>query len=699
MTMRFWRTILLMLGLLAPAAALAQAPDEDLVIVSNNETSGHLRATRSGNRISVDYLVDNNGRGPRHREEIVIGPGEVPVSYSIQGRSLMGGAVAETYRWENGRATWQSQADSGETAAPQPRLYVVNDDSPYALAVYARALLADPDHRIDVLPAGQLSLERVREMTIGTGERAIPVTIYRIDGIDLAPDYVVLDRDNRLFAAGGAIRRGWEGQARAISRLLAELGAEQARTLQQRLAHRFDGPVRVRNVRIFDPREGRLSPVSTVVFMGDRIAQILPGLEQGDAPAGQAVIEGEGGTLVSGLHDMHSHNNLRSGLFYLAAGITSVRDQGNQNASILRLMRQLDAGTVAGPRIVRNGFIEGRSPFSARTGIVVDSEAAAVDAVRFYADRGYWQIKIYNSMNPAWVPAMAAEAHRRGLTVTGHVPAFTNPDEMIRAGYDEIAHINQLMLGWLIEPGEDTRTPLRLTAMARAATLDLASPRVQATVALMRERNIAQDTTAVILERLMLSRAGTVADGDALYLDHMPIGYQRYRRRTFVPLDTPDADAAYRRAFDRIVETLGLLHRNGIRLLPGTDDGTGFTVHRELELYVRAGISPAETLRIATLGMEEYMGRAHELGSIERGKLADFVLVAGDPTRDISAMRRPRMTVRGGVVYFPNEIYSALGIRPFTEPPALRPATPERTNSGGEDEMAGAFSQDQEGQE
>jgi hypothetical protein len=90
------------------------------------------------------------------------------------------------------------------------------------------------------------------------------------------------------------------------------------------------------------------------------------------------------------------------------------------------------------------------------------------------------------------------------------------------------------------------------------------------------------------------------------------------------------------------------------------------------------------------------MGRAHELGSIERGKLADFVLVAGDPTRDISAMRRPRMTVRGGVVYFPNEIYSALGIRPFTEPPTVRPATPERT-SGGEEEMAAAFSQDQEG--
>ena len=695
MKFRAVSAILLLVGLVASGPTFAQGADEDLVISQNGEAVGHVRAQRTGDRISVDYFVDSNGRGPRHREEIVIGANQIPVSYSIEGRSLMGAPVTETFRWENGRAVWRSQAETGDVAAAQPPLYIVNDNSPYALAVYARALLADPDRRLEVLPAGQLRIEKMRELTVGEGAQAVPVTIYRIDGIELAPDYVVLDRDNRLFAAGGAIRRGWEAHARTLSRIYSELGAEQSRAIQQRIAHRFEGPVRIRNVRIFEPQDGRLSAPSTVVVMGDRIAQVLPGVEEGPAPAGQAVIDGEGGTLVSGLHDMHAHLNTRSSLFYLAAGVTSIRDQGNRAATLLRLQGRIERGEVAGPRIVRNGFIEGRSPFSARTGVVVDSEAAAVDAVRWYADRGYHQIKIYNSMNPAWVAAMAREAHRLGLTVTGHIPAFTTPDDMIRAGYDEIAHINQLMLGWLIEPGEDTRTPLRLTAMARGATLDLDSPRVQATVRLMRERNIAQDTTAVILERLMLSRAGTVAEGDAAYLNHMPIGYQRYRRRTFVTINTPEEDDAYRIGFERIVETLRLLHSNGIRLLPGTDDGTGFTVHRELELYVRAGISPAETLRIATLGMEEYMGRAHDLGSIERGKYADFFLIAGDPLRDISAVRRPRMVMRGGVLYYPSEIYAALGIRPFAEPPPVTPATPERTD-GGEEEMSAAFSHEED---
>ena len=657
------------------SAVPATAGGDDLVIVQNGEVVGHVRADESGGTISVDYLVDSNGRGPRHREQIVIGDAAIPTAYRVEGRSLMGGPVAESFEWADGRATWRSQADSGEVPAAQPPLYVVNDASPYTLGVYARALLADADHSIDVLPGGQLRLERVRDAVLGEGEGSVGGTIYRIDGIDLSPDYVMLDSAGRLVATIGtgsvAVRRGLEDEVEAVNAIAEDIGAARARRLQAQLARRFPGTVRIRNVRVFDPEARALTPPSTVVVEGERISAVVEGVERGPAPAGQTVVDGEGGTLVPGLHDMHSHSSLSSGLFYLAAGVTSLRDMGNENAFLTDLMTRIQRGEVAGPRIVRNGFIEGRSPFSARHGIIAASEEEAVEAVRWYADRGYWQVKIYNSMNPDWVPAIAAEAHRRGMTVTGHVPAFTTPDAMIAAGYDEIAHINQLMLGWLIRPGEDTRTPLRLTAMARGADLDLDSAPVRATVALMRERGIALDTTAVILERLMLSRAGTVAPGDVAYLDHMPIGYQRYRRRSFVTIGGPEADADYRDGFDRIVETIGLLHRGGIRLLPGTDDGTGFTLHRELELYQMAGIPAAEVLRIATLGMEQYLGRADRLGSIEPGKLADFFLVPGDPTRDIGEVRNVRFVMRGGTAYLPSEIYRALGIRPFADPPPI----------------------------
>ena len=94
----------------------------------------------------------------------------------------------------------------------------------------------------------------------------------------------------------------------------------------------------------------------------------------------------------------------------------------------------------------------------------------------------------------------------------------------------------------------------------------------------------------MILERLMLSRSGQVQAGDAPYLDHVPIGYQRYRKRSFVTINTPQDDADYQAGYRKVLEVLKLLDDSGIQLLPGTDDGTGFSQPRELEVYVAAGI-------------------------------------------------------------------------------------------------------------
>lgn len=659
-------------AMLLGGAAHAAEP-ERLSIVSNGEIVGTIVGTTTGNRTIVDYRVDDNGRGPKLREEIVVGPAGVPTSWTVQGTSLMGGQVTERYSWAAGRAKWTSQADTGDVVAATPRLYIANDDSPWSAGVYARAALAAKGS-IETLPGGRLTLTRLRDMVFGDAA----VTVYRLDGAQMAPDYLMLDKAKRLFASFGAtgvaIRAGYEGNAPTLLKLGAELEGARVRTISAKVAHRYAAPIRIRNVRIFDPRSGTLGAASTVVVMRDRITQILPG-DGGPAPADQVIVEGEGGTLYPGLHDMHSHTSMTSGLYYLAAGVTQTRDMGNKNAFLIDLLPRIESGEVAGPHVVPAGFIEGRSPYSARNGFIPETLAKAVEAVRWYADRGYYEIKIYNSFNPDWVKPVAAEAHRLGLLVTGHVPAFDSPDRVIDDGYDTIAHINQLMLGWVLDATEDTRTPLRLTGMARAAELDLGSAKVRRTIDAMKRGKVSLDTTAVILERLMLSRAGTVADGDADYLDHMPIGYQRYRKRSFVTFADPAEDARYRKGFATLLDTIRLLNREGVRLLPGTDDGTGFTLQRELELYTMAGISPAETLRMATLGSAEYLGQAHDRGSIERGKMAEFVLVAGDPTRDIKVIKRPRMVMRGGAMYFPSEIYTALSIRPFAAPPSVSAPT------------------------
>lgn len=663
--------LLASMGLVRTAAA--QASTDRYSVVASDEKVGSLVATTNGSTVETVYEVNNNGRGPKLRERIVLGAKSIPNEWRIEGKTTFGSEVDELYTWRNGSLQWRSQADSGKQKSKQPMLYVANNSSPWSLGLYARALLEVPDHRLSVIPGGEVRLERLTEATVGSERYGV----YAVSGVSLTPEIILLDSKGQLFAhlnsSSVVVREGNEGRAAELSVIERQARTQRLAELQKRLAHRFDKPVRIRNVRVFDPAKGALSDAVSVVVFRNRIASVGSDTEA-TAPFRQeeVVIDGEGGTLMAGLHDMHSHNSAESGLFYLAAGVTTVRDLGNDNDVLLDLTKRIEAGELPGPRIVRAGFLEGRSPFSARHGFIPESIPDALDRVRWYADHGYRQIKIYNSFNPDWIKPVAAEAHRLGLRVSGHIPAFTTPDKAILDGYDEVNHINQLMLGWLTGPGDDTRTTLRLTAMGeRAAALDLNSAPVRKTVELMSERGIALDTTSVILERLMASRSGKVQPGDAAYIDHVPIGYQRERKRAYVQFKDAAHEETYRRSVQKIVDVMTMLHKAGVRMLPGTDDDSGFTVHRELELYAQAGIPAAEVLKMATYDCEAYLGNAEDLGSIAPGKLADFMLVEGDPTKDISAVRKARLVMKDGQLYFPSEIYEALNIEPFTSVPKM----------------------------
>ncbi|GAB3278399.1 hypothetical protein GCM10027297_15280 [Parahaliea aestuarii] len=671
---------LLAMGLaLFSAVSMAQSTRWDLL--QNGEVVGHVAAERQGSHIEVEYHVDQNGRGPKHREQIVLGAQGLPVSWRIEGTSLMGGPVSESFEYSPGLARWQSQADSGERPVPAPLPYIVNDGSPWGSVFYVDYLLSVEGHRSDVLPEGSIQLRQLDPVQVEHLGKPLTLTPYQVVGAQLDPGYVFLDAERRAVAVVDDGTIALLDSHRDIHHSLKEaadrVAAAQLASLQQQLAHRYGIPVEIENVRPFDPASGRLGAPSTVRIEGQRIAAIRPfGTASAPGVGERLVVDGEGGVLMPGLHDMHSHSTGRSGLYYLAAGVTATRDMGNDNAQLAALLAQIDAGEIAGPRITRAGFIEGDSPYAAQNGILAKSEDEALAAVDWYADRGFFQVKLYNSIDPDWVKAVATRAHARGLRVTGHIPAFGSPDRSIRDGYNEIAHINQLMLGWLLDEGEDTRTPLRLTAMQRAANLDLNAEPVRETIKLMQENGVAMDATAVILERLMMSRAGTVIEADRDFLSHMPIGYQRYRQRTYVTLESPEQEARYAQAFQRILDCLNLLYQSGITLLPGTDDTTGFTLQRELELYTLAGIPAAKVLSMATLDAARHLGTDAQTGSIEVGKLADLVLLAEDPTRDIKAIKRPRLVVKGDSVYLPEEIYAELGVTPFA-------AAPEMVRRGG----------------
>jgi imidazolonepropionase-like amidohydrolase len=344
---------------------------------------------------------------------------------------------------------------------------------------------------------------------------------------------------------------------------------------------------------------------------------------------------------------------------------------GNRDDVLDKMAARIDAGELAGPRVVRSGFIEGESPFSARNGTIVSTQDEAIAAVRKYAARGFWQVKLYNSMKPEWAPAVVAEAHRLGLRVAGHIPAFSDTDAMIAAGFNEITHVNQLMLGWVLAPDEDTRTLFRFTAMRRFPMLDVKSPQVQSTLDSMVARKVAHEPTIGIHELGLTALDGQANPGAIDYIDHMPPAEQRQLKQALFGTDSPKQRAEYVAAYGKILETLTEMNRKGIFLIPGTDLGGAFTYHRELELFTKVGMTPAQVLSRATLEMAQYLGQDQQLGSIEKGKLADFFLIPGNPVEDLKAIKSISVVVKNGVFYFPAEIYPKLGIKPFTISPTV----------------------------
>lgn len=661
---------------LACATAVAAPVEQRFTVIAGGNTVGHLVARIDGQTVAIDYDFKNNGRGPTMVESLSLDGTGLPVAWEISGTTTFGSRVDERFSRAGAQARWVDSVGEGSARVEGPVLYIGQSASPWALGMYARALLAQPDQRLPTLPGGEARIEAGEILEMGEGDARIPVRVFTLSGLSLAPSHFLMDQDGALFALGSArfaiVREGYEAEANRIGDLMAELGRKRLETFQQELAHRFDAPVRIRNVRVFEPGALGLSAPVDVVFHGRRISGVQP---LGSTPsAGEVLVDGEGGTLVPGLFEMHGHVGQEAALLNIAAGVTSIRDMGNDNDVLDVLVEGIEVGRVAGPRITRAGFIEGRSPFNSNNGYLVGSLEEALEAVRWYAARGFGQVKLYNSMRPEWSVAAAAEARRLGLRVSGHIPAFTNADAMIEAGYDELTHINQVMLGWVLGPEEDTRTLLRLTALKRLAELDLQSPRVRRTMDAIVVRGVAVEPTIAIHENLLLNQDGETPRGARAYLDHMPVGNQRDAKRAWTDMSAPGDREAYAAAFDKVIAILTEMRERGVRIIPGTDLGGAFTFHRELQLFEMIGYSPAEVLRIATQDMADYTGQGESLGSIERGKLADFFLVPGDPTADLGALMAIRMVVKDGVVYYPEEVHSRFGIRPFaTRPSVTRP--------------------------
>jgi amidohydrolase family protein len=251
-----------------------------------------------------------------------------------------------------------------------------------------------------------------------------------------------------------------------------------------------------------------------------------------------------------------------------------------------------------------------------------------------------------------------AYAHSRRMRVSGHVPAFLRAQDVIDDGYDEIQHITHVLLNFLVRPDSDTRTLQRFELPAAGvADLNFDSQGVQDFLVSLKEHQVVVDPTLTTFDFLR-QRDGDMSQASASIADHMPLDVKR--SFTVGIMKIPDGDGArYDRSYLKMIEFVGRMCRAGIPLVAGADALAGFSLQREFELYVQAGLTPAQVLQIATWNGAKYTRTLADRGSITPGKRADLTVIDGDPTKDIADVRKVVLVITQGKLVSPRDIDSA----------------------------------------
>lgn len=642
--------------LLFVAAACAHQQQRRSTILMSGKPAGTQVVTTRGDEVIVDFEYNDRGRGPKTHTVMKLHDA-VPVSMQTTGNDYLKQKIEERFSVENGMATWKNTAESGEDQPGKlySSMYGPPEEAGIAVAAVLRA-----GGKMPLAGGGEVSVRKVDEKNL----RGTRVSAYEVTGFGLQPFEVWLDDHNHYFGTVSSwfssIREGFEGDVKQLIDAQDAREKERGRALAAKLIHRPAGDrLIVTNARVFDPRTGSVSEPKIIVVEKNRIVSVdNVGTERNAAE----LIDAGGKIVLPGLWDMHVHIGETDAMLQIAAGITSARDLGNDPDSLLELKRKIESGEAVGPRLWLAGLVDGRGPYQGPTKLLADNEEEGRQVIDFLVSKGYEGLKIYSSIKPELVPFLARYAHEKGLRVSGHIPAGMTASQAVDAGYNEIQHANMLFLNFMPDVKE-TRTPARFTEVAnRGADLDVNSAEVRTFLEKLKAKNVAIDPTVNIFEGMFTARTGSVDPSYAMVIDRLPPQV----RRGFLTggLPVPEGkDVQFRASFQRMLEFVKAAHDAGVTIVAGTDAFAGFALHRELELYAQAGIPNADILRLATLTPALLLHRDRDLGTIEPGKLADFILVDGDPTQNISDIRKITTVVKDGKVFDAKAVYAEMGIR------------------------------------
>jgi hypothetical protein len=630
------------------------------VVFRENIAGTYEKWQTAEHSLAFYYTYTDRGRGPKYTEEISLNERNFIIDQKIEGVNYLNVAIDEGFSLNENTVSTKSLMGTTEGDFNGDKLYFRYDGSPAVYEVLAQLLLKSETGEVDFYPEGAAALTNKVSFKLSNDAS---VELLVIKGLELDPTYIWMMGEQMVCKISGnlhVVRQDLSGMRLEMKALQDSIEDESLREVAENLTHMADKVV-IQNVNVFTA-EGTSISNQDVIIEGKTIKAIQ---KTGGAIIDQEanIIDGTGKTLMPGMFDMHTHNDKFRGLLYLAGGVTSVRDLAN-NKQLKGLAAQFDSNEILGPHIViYSGIIDGPGPFANQRNVIDNLEEGLAE-IQDYKDLGYQQIKLYSSIKPEWVRPLTDKAHQLGMRISGHIPAYMTARQAINQGYNEIQHINMLFLNFLSDT-IDTRTPLRFTMPAQhGADLDLKSKEYLDFVDLLKSKNILVDPTVAIFENMLVSQSGELSPTYQAIANRFPIIEQRSFYTGGLSKEGEQV-SRYKESFDKMLEVVADLFQKGVAIVPGTDGLPGFLYHRELELYVQAGIPAAEVLKMATIKSAQITGVSDVVGSIEVGKRADLILIDGNPLAEISDIRKIEWTMKGGNLYYSKELYNSVGVKYF----------------------------------
>jgi imidazolonepropionase-like amidohydrolase len=579
-------------------------------------------------------------------------PDFTPIEFAAKGKSYRPFSVDAAVQVNpDGRTATVREGDKTRQTSLPSRFFTIDGYAPFSVEMMLLRYWAGHGKpaRLAQLPAEaagtEAQIEVAGQETIDGGVR---LTRYSVGNVVWGRETIWLNERGEIAAgvsyAGGlpleAVRSEYRAAfpqliRSAVADRMKELAAENTR-----IKPAMKGEFAISGATLIDGTGAAPVSDAVVVVRDGKIAAAGPRAAVA-LPKGMAVIDGRGATLLPGLWEMHAHfAQVEWGPAYLAAGVTTARDCGGEFEFITAVRDLIESGRGLGPRLVLAGLVDRSGTGTFGVNYADTPEQGRAQVARYKA-AGFAQMKIYSRIKPDVLAAIGSEAHRQGMTVTGHVPEGMTAMQAVEAGMDQINHFGPVY------------QEIRRAGDGRERVIQF-----------FKEHRTVVDPTMAwgeLLGRPMNVEIASFEPGfaKAPWTLTSVIG-----TAGSAPASAASIAAAGTRMNDQYA-VLRALYAAGIPIVAGTDKAVpGHSLHRELELYVQAGLTPMQVIQLATSGAAKVMGMDREAGTVEAGKRADLILVQGDPLSRFADLRKVMRVVTNGRVYNPAELWKSAGFQP-----------------------------------